>query len=269
MCGFPACGDGWETWNADFFAPAAPLLARAPWVMVRGNHELCSQAGRGYFRYLDPHTPAPPCPANPVTTPCYTEPYALALGDALRLVVLDSANACGQAGLTDHIATYRRQFDQLQALVGSGQAAQTWLVSHRPLWAVLKDTAAETMFPNYTLRQASGDRLPAPISLILSGHEHVLQSLTFREPGLPATLMVGTGGAELDNPANLPAHIADLPFDNGGPTIAVGVNVHDHGYLLMERTDRGWTATFFDRFDQPLATCDAAARPSVCTAVTP
>ncbi|MGH7790061.1 MAG: metallophosphoesterase, partial [Candidatus Binatia bacterium] len=265
VCGFPACGDNWDSWDADFFTPAAPLLARAPWVMVRGNHELCAQTGHGFFRYLDPHTPAPQCPGNPVLTPCFTEPYLLSFGAALRLVVLDSANACGQAGFRDHTEPYRRQFDQLAALVASGHSAQTWFVSHRPLWAVLKDTPAGTMFPNYTLRQASGDHLPAAISLLLSGHEHVLQALTFQPPNLPPALLIGTGGAELDNPANLPEHLANLPFDLGGPTVAAALNLHDHGYLLIELRDTSWTATFYDRFDQPLATCDASRRPSVCT----
>jgi calcineurin-like phosphoesterase family protein len=47
-------GDDWATWKADFFAPAAPALLAAPWIMVRGNHEICKRAGAGYFRLLDP-----------------------------------------------------------------------------------------------------------------------------------------------------------------------------------------------------------------------
>lgn len=58
--GLPETGrslpDSWEAWRADFFAPAAPLLSRAPWVPARGNHELCSRAGPGWFYFLDPHS---------------------------------------------------------------------------------------------------------------------------------------------------------------------------------------------------------------------
>ena len=36
-CAGSPWGYGWDAWNADFFQPAAPLLAAAPWVMVRGN----------------------------------------------------------------------------------------------------------------------------------------------------------------------------------------------------------------------------------------
>ena len=56
-CARSPYGDDWPTWKADFFAPAAPALRAAPWIVVRGNHEICRRAGPGYFRLLDP-TPA-------------------------------------------------------------------------------------------------------------------------------------------------------------------------------------------------------------------
>ena len=54
-CAGSPYGDNWAVWQKDFFDPAAPLLAAAPWVLVRGNHELCSRGGHGWFRLLDPH----------------------------------------------------------------------------------------------------------------------------------------------------------------------------------------------------------------------
>ena len=45
-CAGTPWGYGWDTWKADFFAPAQPLLAAAPWIVVRGNHESCNRAGR-------------------------------------------------------------------------------------------------------------------------------------------------------------------------------------------------------------------------------
>jgi Calcineurin-like phosphoesterase len=45
-------GYGWDAWEADLFVPAAPLLAAAPWIVVRGNHEECARAGQGWFRLL-------------------------------------------------------------------------------------------------------------------------------------------------------------------------------------------------------------------------
>ena len=52
-CGGSPWGFGWDTWQADLFAPGAPLLAAAPWIMTRGNHEQCNRAGQGWYRFLD------------------------------------------------------------------------------------------------------------------------------------------------------------------------------------------------------------------------
>lgn len=264
-CGFPICGDSWANWRGDFFAPAAPLLAAAPWVMGRGNHELCGRAGAGWFRYLDPHSPPPACAANPVVTPTYTQPYPLYLGD-LRLIVFDSASACGQADLRDEIPVYRAEFERVAAHVAAGTSPQTWLVSHKPLWGILEDSPARRVLLNYTLQQASANRLPAPIGLVLSGHEHLFQSLTLAEVDLPPTLMVGTGGAELDDPERIPTSVENVTFP-GGPTVTSGFTIHDHGYLVIDRSANAWTATFYDRYDRPLATCASDARPSLCRAV--
>src|ERR1700745_1147235 len=78
-------GTAGPTWQADFFAPAAPLLSAAPWVLVRGNHELCGRGGEGWRRLLDPHLASAACTAR-------TDPYALRVSE-LDLRVLDSADA--------------------------------------------------------------------------------------------------------------------------------------------------------------------------------
>lgn len=54
-CAGSVWGYGWDAWDADFFTPAAPLLAAAPLAPVRGNHESCVRAGQGWWRLLDGH----------------------------------------------------------------------------------------------------------------------------------------------------------------------------------------------------------------------
>lgn len=264
VCDYPNCGDSSITWHADFFAPAAPLLAAAPWVMTRGNHELCSRAGKGFFRYLDPHSPPPACNANPVVNPTYTDPYALALGQHLRLLVLDSANGCGQPQLRDNVPGYRIQFERLAEVAAEGFAAQTWLLTHRPIWSVLRTNGMTTTALDYTLQQALGPNLPPNVSLTLSGHQHLLQALTFADAGRPPALLVGTGGAELDNPADLPTHVRQLPLGPGLPVVESGLTLFDHGYLVIELEGGGWTATFYDHFDHPRAVCASDSRPDLC-----
>ncbi len=53
-CAGSPWGDNWTTWQADFFTPAAPLLAAAPIVLARGNHEDCKRAGPGWTRLQGP-----------------------------------------------------------------------------------------------------------------------------------------------------------------------------------------------------------------------
>ena len=64
-CAGSPYGDNWASWDADFFTPAAPLLAAAPWIVIRGNHEDCYRAGPGFLRLLGPtaYDPAAPCAA--------------------------------------------------------------------------------------------------------------------------------------------------------------------------------------------------------------
>lgn len=61
--------DAWEAWWLDFFQPAAPLLAAAPWVVARGNHELCSHAGPGWLYFLGPSSALPAGGGTQVSCP--------------------------------------------------------------------------------------------------------------------------------------------------------------------------------------------------------
>ena len=74
-CAGSPSGDNWPSWNADFFAPAAPLLAAAPWVILRGNHEDCQRAGLGFLRLLGPDAFDPAAPCNP-----HLAPFLVSLG---------------------------------------------------------------------------------------------------------------------------------------------------------------------------------------------
>src|SRR5580658_4492352 len=72
-CGGTAAGDNWEAWKADFFTPAAKLLAAVPWAFSRRNHETCDRSWRGWFYYLDPRPWKAVCER-------YSQPYLITLG---------------------------------------------------------------------------------------------------------------------------------------------------------------------------------------------
>jgi len=73
-CSGSPYGDNLATWIADFFQPEAKLLAAAPMVFMRGNHEACDREGNGWFRFLE---------AGPMPATCldYTDPYAIQAGE--------------------------------------------------------------------------------------------------------------------------------------------------------------------------------------------
>jgi len=124
-CGGSPWGFGWDTWEADLFTPGAPLLAAAPWVMTRGNHEQCNRAGQGWYRFLDTqpfdtadvHTCDNPAYDDPGTTSTATtadtacanygvygncsgnwnNPFLVQINSSTQIVVFDTANAKPQS----------------------------------------------------------------------------------------------------------------------------------------------------------------------------
>ncbi|HEX2280369.1 MAG TPA: metallophosphoesterase, partial [Thermomicrobiales bacterium] len=121
-CAGSPYGDNWATWQADFFEPAAAALPTAPWLFIRGNHEICARAGEGWFRFLDPR-------AYPASCQDYTQPYALDIGRQ-RLVILDSAIAADETSTPEETEMFRQEFSELAAHTGDS----AWLVTHKPIW---------------------------------------------------------------------------------------------------------------------------------------
>jgi hypothetical protein len=168
-CARSPYGDDWPTWKADFFAPAAPALRAAPWIVVRGNHEICRRAGPGYFRLLDP-TPARTTPAQS-PPPCVDliPQFTVTLGEQ-SFIVLDSSNAADVCPCDP--ASYAAQFAAMKPKSG------TWLLTHRPVWGF----GPRRRILNATLQEALANwsgNLPEGMALALAGHIHVVEVLSF------------------------------------------------------------------------------------------
>ena len=239
-------GDNWPTWKAELFDPAAPLLAAAPWVMVRGNHELCRRGGRGWFLLLDPDAPRLDCPDR-------TEPYRLSVG-GLNLIVFDSADADDNIAAPDKVALYSAQLLPLLAALGP----HAWLVTHRPVWAFQSGPFAGLTL-NASEQEALRGHIPDNLDLVLSGHLHDFIAYEFG-PERPAQLIVGTGGDSL-------YEVADTPV--GGPQLD-GMPLRKtfgaarFGYFLMERNGDGWDGTFYAPDDAVVARCRLEGRALDC-----
>jgi hypothetical protein len=253
-CAGSPFGYGWAPWQADFFDPARSLLAAAPWVFVRGNHEDCQRAGEGWSRMLDPG-------AMPGDGGCIAvdPPYRIPLG-GLDLVVLDVAVAEQSKEAPDQVIAYRKTF----AAAASLARAPTWLLLHRPIWGLVEvvgqGSDAKVIGPNMTLAPAATGAIPAAVTLMLSGHIHFFEALNFAAD-LPPQLIVGNGGDVLDR--KVPADPAGLVI--GAVPVKSGITQGGFGFLLLERqADDAWSGTLYDTAGAVMRHCRLADRSIAC-----
>jgi hypothetical protein len=245
-CANNPVGDTWPSWRADFFAPAAPLLRAAPWVVIRGNHEVCSRAGEGWFRFLDPRPRPGSCTDD-------TGPYIVPLGGPV-LAVVDSSPASDDSAPPADVARYAAQLGQLAAMT----PAYTWLVTHRPVWGV-DSWEGKLSFGNQTLQAAMRGGLPAAVTLLLAGHIHLFEGLAF-ELGRPPMLIVGIGGTALDAPITQP--LVGMTLD--GATVTTGKTLASFGYVTMEPVGSDWRARVHDVEGRVLTECAIARATLTC-----
>ena len=239
-------GDNWPTWKADLFDPAAPLLAAAPWVVVRGNHELCRRGGPGWFRLIDPHPARPDCVDR-------TEPYRVSAG-GLDLLLFDSADADDFLAPPEKVAAYAGQLAPILA----NPPPHAWMVTHRPVWAMAQaDLSGLTT--NHTEQAAIRGLVPAALDLVLSGHLHDFISYEFG-PERPAQLIVGTGGDKLLPLGRSPIVGAEID----GMTVRQGFASARFGYFIMERNAAGWDGTLYAPDDAVIARCRLSGRELDC-----
>jgi hypothetical protein len=247
-CAGSPWGDNWITWQADFYTPAAPLLASAPIVLVRGNHEDCDRAGPGWLRLQGPSAFDP-------TAPCarHLPLYAVDLG-ALRLAVMDDATAQETELDRDASPVYAAELTGLAAI-----PAPVWFVHHRPIWAAISGPLGIPIGGNLSLIDATriaslrGDPLIAPnVELMLSGHIHTFEAINFTK-GVPPQIVAGNGGDNLDI---TPQNLRGAQFiGHSGVTVADGLSVGGFGFLLMTRAAGGWTIDLYDSAGAKTRTC--------------
>lgn len=260
-CAGSPYGDNWASWIADLFAPAAPLLAAAPWLIVRGNHEDCSRAGPGFIRLLGPtaYDPSVPCVDH-------LTPYAVTAGGQ-TIAVMDNASASDTDVDPKSVDVYRGDFAALKAIAGAEPGRQLWLTAHRPIWAAISGPLGIPIGGNATLIAASGDLSAfAAISLMLSGHIHTFEAINY-DAKVPPQIVAGHGGDNLDpTPANLHGAIFQ---GRSGVHVKDGLSVGGFGFLMLTRNSgsQSWTVQLYDSAGVAERQCQFAAGRVLCPVV--
>jgi hypothetical protein len=244
-CGGSPHGDNWETWNADFFKPAARLLTAAPWAFARGNHEDCKRAWRGWFYYLDPMPWTGTCAIMP-------PPYSIQLG-AFQLIVFDSS-------ATDQSKIDAGQLRNYTAQLASLHAENAWLVDHHPFWALKPATEGKPAIAETdVLQQAWNQASPPGISMVLSGHTHLFELLSYG-PDRPLQIVAGDAGTKLDKAKQ---------GQTGGVQIyglmtEVGEDEEQFGYTLLNKSESGWTLSLRTQKGKEILNCGIENRQAQC-----
>ena len=250
-CAGSPWGYNWQTIEADFFTPAEPLFRTAPLALARGNHESCSRAGAVWFRFFDP---------RPYDASCvdYTEPYAIDVG-GMQLLMLDSSAASDTSVDPAQVAVYRQQLDELRQLAGP----RSFLITHRPFWVfghAGEQNGQEQLFiDNPTLQAASENQLPEGVAVVISGHVHLFQLLSFAAPRAPQ-LVVGNSGTSLDAAVTTPLGGLEI----AGTTVAFGDTLDEFGFATLEADASGWSLTIRDFAGAVLRECSIAGTQVSC-----
>ena len=278
--GHPGCagsvwGYGADSWRADFFAPAEPLLTTAPLALARGNHESCERGGQGWWRYLDPHALAA---GRDCDDPAYdtigdfTEPYAVPLGSNAQLIFFDSSATPGKALAADDIraARYREAYARIEHLATA--VPHSILVNHHPMLAFAAkehesgrigispgNAGLQSVFGTFSARMA-----PPGVDLLLSGHVHLWEAVGFASDH-PGQIVAGFSGTQEDVvplPATLPPDAAPAP---GAEVKSFSSWLYGFGFLTLERSgDDRWQMQVHDRAGKVVDTCRIAGKDISC-----
>jgi hypothetical protein len=238
-------------WVADVLMPMAPMLAAAPLVVTRGNHEACYRGGNGFFLLFDPRTGtqdtcAPTqtatglVAAETVPTSTYVIDLTVRAGRVLRLAIVDSAGG-NDSQVTAFSGVQRPAYEAAARQTAPVRGRESWLVTHRPVYAYVSSTFAQ---PGSSFNPwGSADQTAASYGLlggyelVFSSHEHLAQAVQL--PGYPGQLVLGNAATLLDPPTGYP-----LPAS--GPPAGPG--------LAYPAPSSAWVAT---RFGYAIATPNA------------
>ena len=277
-CAGSPWGYGWDAWKADFFAPATPLLHAAPWVMVRGNHESCTRAGQGWWRFMDPRPLAPGRDCNDEAFDGignFSDPYAVLVGGDAQFIVLDTSNTSGSPIPAADIR-HEKYLDMVRKLdLLSRQAGYNIAVNHHPILgftAKQKANGEVSLLPGdrglqSVLAEANPLLLPPRVNVLMSGHVHVWQQVSFSSAH-PSQFVAGFSGT-MEDVVPLPEHLPPAATPAAGAVVEhLSSWVNGFGFMTLERIGAigsdHWDVKVWDSAGKQVNACRIDGSKSQC-----
>jgi hypothetical protein len=260
MCGGSPAGDNWDAWNADFFTPAAQLLASAPWAFTRGNHEDCNRTWRGFFYYLyprslDSHAWDVPDACNQTKAMKYPPPYLIRLGK-FQLAIFDTSAMRENDLDPEQIAEFSSQLASLHP-------KNAWLSTHYPFWGFYPDESSGKPMPLVATLQAAWEKAaPTGYTLILGGHVHLFEYVSV-DTGRPPQLVAGDGGTRLDVPMEASVKATQLR----GARVIGDQTRQQFGYTVLTKKGKIWQMELKDQQQEALIRCTVPGSSETCQTV--
>lgn len=272
--GKPGCagspwGYGHDTWAADFFEPAAPLLRAAPWLVIRGNHESCGRAGVGWFRYLDARTASAPfsCidPRDDAQAD-FTPPYALKLTPDTQLIVFDSSAVSGKPYARNDPALLRYVAQLADVAEMAKNRPHNFFANHHPVLGFGPSPSGQPKPGIAGLLQAMqatqpARLLPPGVDVVLNGHAHLFEALDF-VGDYPAQLVLGNSGSAQEGTVDAARALQAQPAP--GAKVRSFATQPGFGFGTLDREGSRWRLSEWDVAGALLRVCDIDGRRLNC-----
>ena len=266
-------GYGYDTFDADFFTPAASLLAAAPWVFIRGNHESCERGGQGWWRFFDPRpfTIGQDCdrPENDARGE-FSAPYRIPLGAESGLIVFDSSFV-GTRRLSKDDPVYQIYAAQMAQADQLAQSFRmSFYINHHPILGLAPKPmpTGVSFYPGNAALQSVLEQVrpttlfPTQVQALLAGHVHVFQMASF-DSDHPTQFISGHGGSWVEDP-----NLSDLPSGSeAAPHLPIThfTTTNDYGFMVMRRDQDQWRYEARNRKGEIRARCDLIDRVGQCS----